>query len=711
MIKLLEGSLRILSLAALLLIAGACTTTDLKLRNWQELPDAHYSIPPFATHLADFKIALDPGHGGNARLPGYKRGPTGKREAIMNLNVALLLKEFLEEAGAQVFLTRKDDQFVSLQERARLAEVAGCDFMISLHHNASNNPQTNYAAVFYHLTPDLSPASMDLARHIYFGLVEALRLPQILGDGLLSDRLLYPAGFGVLRQSKIPAILLESSFYSNLQEEKRLSDLRYNRREAYGIFLGLARWAAGGIPHAQKISPPDTTTEKRPVLEYKLRDGLAHRVRRTGVEAQVIRQSISARIDGRYVPVQIAVDKSSVTFKPDSTLHNGYHVVQVDLENMFKNHNLPRLDTLIVSAPVDSIHFDIPTPYLAADPGAQLPITLTLFDGDGETVWDSTRVFLSASRGTIWPQTMRLKLGKATAYFRSDSQMGLSYITAATANLRDTLLLSLAPPGFSWTLTGFVRDASARPISDSRITLGDSLQTMTDDNGFYFFLKPAVSVAELSANKGGYAGTSTSVNIDSLKSQIYDFKLNAILGGVLHDAVIILDPALDGDDRGTRFPDGTRVADANLRLVKMLADTLRWAGAIPVLVRDDDRGLSSQQRISFVNQIEEGWYLRFSYRAGSKDDSLHIETTIYPANKVAEQIAETLLDSFSHVRNSRGVVLQNTSVPEVTLTNKTAVDLVLTKKQLDNLRLDVENIFSAIVRYAREQPAALARDE
>ncbi|MEK7727798.1 MAG: N-acetylmuramoyl-L-alanine amidase, partial [candidate division KSB1 bacterium] len=210
--KLFAGRLKRAWFIAFALLTG-CAGNKLRLQEWTALPKAQYTMPPYAHHLAQYKIALDPGHGGLSHLPGYKRGPTGKEEAVMNLNVALYLKEFLQLAGAQVVLTRVDDRFVSLNERAEIAAAAHCDFMISLHHNASDRITANHTTVFYHLHPDYSPMSMDLARAAYFGLVEALRLPEISPEGLLADKIIYPAGFGLLRAAKLPAILLESSFF------------------------------------------------------------------------------------------------------------------------------------------------------------------------------------------------------------------------------------------------------------------------------------------------------------------------------------------------------------------------------------------------------------------------------------------------------------------------------------------------------------------
>jgi N-acetylmuramoyl-L-alanine amidase len=106
-----------------------------ELSEWHKLPQANFAIPPYARYLEGIKICLDPGHGGQAHLLNYKRGPTGFREAEANLRVALHLREFLKEAGAIVFMTRTDDSFVSIPDRSEIANKNAVDFFISLHHN------------------------------------------------------------------------------------------------------------------------------------------------------------------------------------------------------------------------------------------------------------------------------------------------------------------------------------------------------------------------------------------------------------------------------------------------------------------------------------------------------------------------------------------------------------------------------------------------
>ncbi len=679
-----------------------CSSGSLTWKDWVELPKENYVIPPYSYNLSNFKIALDPGHGGNAHIPGYKRGPTGKREAVVNLKVAFFLKEFLERAGATVFMTRTDDSFVSLKDRAEMAAGAGCDFMVSLHHNAGDNPATNYSSVFYHLTPDYSPVCMDLARNIYFGLVEALRLPQVLDDGLLTDTLIYPAGFGLLRQSLIPAILLESSFYSYPAEEKRLTNLRYNRREAYGIFLGLARWAAGGVPRTEKRTPAGISTTKAPTIEYALFDGLTALVDRGLAGERVFGNSVTAQIDGRGVPVQVADDKRSVTFSPDSVLSNGQHLVQVDLENMFKNHSLPRVDTLIVAAPADSIRFEVVSQYVPADENARVPIRLTVFDNDSETVWDGTPIKLEASRGKVTPAAPQLSNGMTSAYYQAEQDMGLVYLIATAGSYTDTLLLSLAPPGHTWVISGAVMDDSTgTPIVNAEVAMGDATATRTDENGFYFFRNPPVGSKQLLVSKDGYAGQRRTVHIDSTNSQLVDIEMRAILGGLLYGEVVIVDAARGGDDNGDLFDGQTNAAQLNLKFSQALTKTLRWAGATGILVREQDSTLASKERIRKVNAIQDGWYLQVGYQKHNSDLAL-VRATIYPANKVGEQIATAILAEFAKQPGTQTQLHQDTSVPEVTLTNKTAIQVLLHYNRPGDFRRDVARLFQGVVNYKRQ---------
>ena len=187
------------------------------------------------------KICLDPGHGGRSGRKGYKQGPTGLREEEVNLRVANCLREFLEASGAKVYMTRRKDVYLAADDRedqrlrVEMANRNDCDVFLSIHHNANDaNPNANFTSVWYHDDPDHSPASLDIARHLATALSDELRLPQQLGCPVMSDKSMFArSGFSVLRQAKVPAVLCEASFHSNPDEEDRLRNPEYNRREAH----------------------------------------------------------------------------------------------------------------------------------------------------------------------------------------------------------------------------------------------------------------------------------------------------------------------------------------------------------------------------------------------------------------------------------------------------------------------------------------------
>lgn len=300
--------------------------------------EAAYPIPPFSRHLRGLRICLDPGHGGDAGIPIYKRGPTGVREAEANLRVALALREFLVEAGAVVVMTRSDDRDVPLAERPAVAAREGCDLFLSIHHNAVSDPGVNYGTVWVHAGPDHSPASLDLARSVYREVSRILELPQSAVCPILSDRLLYESGFAVLRAAAMPAALSEASFHTNPEEEKRLADPVYNRREAYGHFLGLARYAEGGLPRARLLSP--TVGADAPLVRLALDDGLQERKGWGSERPRILASTIVLRIDGRLVPFEY--DGASALVAAEARgLGGGTHSLDLRFENVFKHSNHP----------------------------------------------------------------------------------------------------------------------------------------------------------------------------------------------------------------------------------------------------------------------------------------------------------------------------------------------------------------------------------
>ena len=309
-----------------------------------------YFVPAYAKYLQGVRIFLDPGHGGEAHKRGFKRGPTGVREAEMNLRIAKYLRDFLEHVGAEVKLSRERDVFVANADRPQIAAAWGADWFISLHHNAVSRPEANFTTVWYHAGVDARPSNLDLARYLCGGLYERLALPQITDVPLKSDQLMYESGFGVLRGATMTAALTESSFFTNPEEEQRLRQPAYNLREAHGLFLGLARYAAAGLPRAELTAPEDGVVAAGEELVFTLDDGLRPR-RAWGAERQmVLADTIQVYLNDEPLPFAFVDDGETytVTAVVPEGAPAGEHLLTLHFMNKMKNSNLEPLFGVVV---------------------------------------------------------------------------------------------------------------------------------------------------------------------------------------------------------------------------------------------------------------------------------------------------------------------------------------------------------------------------
>src|SRR5690554_6599893 len=103
---------------------------------------------PSSSPLDGLLVVLDPGHGGDDR--GVCHFSDDLIEKEINLDMAFRLKEELERAGADVALTRSDDTFISLDQRAEMANAAGAHLFLSLHvKRIPGHPDCFGAQTFY----------------------------------------------------------------------------------------------------------------------------------------------------------------------------------------------------------------------------------------------------------------------------------------------------------------------------------------------------------------------------------------------------------------------------------------------------------------------------------------------------------------------------------------------------------------------------------
>lgn len=312
-------------------------------KSFAPLPPFDDFVPLYAQYLAGMRIVLDPGHGGDGDRPGYKRGPTNVREAEINLGVARFLRDYLQNGGAQVRMTRDADVDVGLAERAAMANDWPAHLFVSIHHNAAARVTANYASVWYHGAPDDCPSCLDLARHLALGIVDALRLPELSANPLKSDTLMYPEGFAVLRELRVTGCLTEGSFFTHPYEEYRLSQPAYQRREAFGLFLGLARYAWAGLPSSEWIEPASDACLPRGArqLRLRLRTGLERRSGWATDQPLIFWNEVHAKINGTSADIASVPERGEISVALPPDLPAGQHRLDLTFRNYNGNANPP----------------------------------------------------------------------------------------------------------------------------------------------------------------------------------------------------------------------------------------------------------------------------------------------------------------------------------------------------------------------------------
>jgi len=172
-------------------------------------------------------VVLDPGHGG--KDPGAIK--YGIREKDVNLAVASLAARNLRARGVQVILTRSDDTFIELNERAAIANRAGADLFVSIHADSCPSPSVRGFTAYVARSP--SQASIRAARSMLKGLREATGA---------SNHGLRHADYRVLVRTSCPAVLVELGYLSNNFEAVKLADSSYQKLLAEGIVSGVTRY-------------------------------------------------------------------------------------------------------------------------------------------------------------------------------------------------------------------------------------------------------------------------------------------------------------------------------------------------------------------------------------------------------------------------------------------------------------------------------------
>jgi N-acetylmuramoyl-L-alanine amidase len=188
-------------------------------------------IPPLKPNIKKI-IVIDPGHGGKDLGTHSKKVPR-YQEKLLTLSVSRILRNYLSKLGYQVVMTRNSDLYVGLQERAEIANTQRCALFVSIHFNSAPNKQAEGVEVFYYNIPqskERSIASKNLAETV---LKRTLEMTEAHSRGVKHGNL------AVIRQTQMPAILVEGGFLTHEEEEKKIRSIIYQRKLAWGIAQGI----------------------------------------------------------------------------------------------------------------------------------------------------------------------------------------------------------------------------------------------------------------------------------------------------------------------------------------------------------------------------------------------------------------------------------------------------------------------------------------
>jgi N-acetylmuramoyl-L-alanine amidase len=169
-------------------------------------------------------IVIDAGHGGK---DVGATGQTGIHEKDLTLNTALNIKqELAEKTGANIVLTREQDEFLTLAERVEFAEKNAADLFISIHFDAFTSNDLAGITTYYN-----KPADRKLANLIHEEIFEQ--------DINTRDRGVAQGDYRVLRDNQSPSLLLELGYISNREDEQRMQTPDFQNKVAEAVTKGI----------------------------------------------------------------------------------------------------------------------------------------------------------------------------------------------------------------------------------------------------------------------------------------------------------------------------------------------------------------------------------------------------------------------------------------------------------------------------------------
>lgn len=189
-------------------------------------------VLPLFTEKSDatYSIVIDPGHGGIDKGTSYQ----DLYEKDINLKIGLYLKEYLEDKGVKVYMTREEDILLSLREIGDFVNEIKPHAFISIHVNSFKEPSYDGFSAFYYSEGGFQKEErIELAQIIQ---------EEVSNSGLWFDREIKEQNIAVLRYSNYPCALLEIGFMTNEKDRERLTNENILKTTGESIGKGILKY-------------------------------------------------------------------------------------------------------------------------------------------------------------------------------------------------------------------------------------------------------------------------------------------------------------------------------------------------------------------------------------------------------------------------------------------------------------------------------------
>jgi len=609
-------------------------------------------------------IVIDPGHGGTA---SGAVGAGGLAEKSINLQVALRLQQYLEQAKAYGILTRNEDKTMIIEKkdslrgddldyRVRLSNTKNADLFISLHHN-SNLPLTrDYNAIETYYKMDDYFSSRDAARFIHKHNVKNLQIPL---------NFFKPGNYYVLRNNTQTAVLGEASYLSNPKLEKRLKTTEAINIEAKSYFLGILDYFSCGVPKIESIAPDLDSIMTNPQPIFKIT--IAHDRFGDGIDPHLI----LIGIDTDEIPY--AFDASVITASPKNPLLNGKHRLFVNVANLKGNHSLLYEKSFIIDTPPAYITIFKKPENIPTDSKVPIQIKALVLDKNYNAVRDSTPVLLRINTIPVIQKKSYTKNGIAFFYFTYARETNLQIIiNAGEISASSTLsLIPLTKATYVFNINS--KNQLKQPLENVWMDLNNERFSYSDPNGICIFDNLEPGTYPFTARLTGYYPYIFQKTIASNESLVESITLEPLYSGVLFGKKIMIDPEFGGINSGALGPTGLRACDENMETALYLVQYLRMAGANVFLTISPGEDLTPYARVRSANEAGSELFITIRHGASTKSQNIGIAAYTYPTSAVGKKLSSIILSSFQEMFSVSGdgpiesaeYILQQTGCPAV----------------------------------------------